>query len=47
VVERAATLSALRASVNGNVQGEGSAWPAPVGDGNIVQGSKEDQCRSL
>jgi len=32
--------------IDGNLQCKANR-PAPVGDGNIVQGNKEDQCRNL
>jgi hypothetical protein len=32
--------------INGNLQCKENA-PSPTGGGNIVQGSKEDQCASL
>jgi hypothetical protein len=39
-------VSIFRNTINGNLQCKENS-PAPVGSGNIVKGSKEDQCQRL
>ena len=39
-------VSLRRNTVDGNLQCKGNS-PRPVGGGNVVDGSKEDQCRNL